>query len=417
MSIIRNITRIPFISNFTHLSMIQVSNAIIQLLLFPIIIRVIGMEAFGTVSVALAYATIMGILVNYGTSLSGVKEMATTSNSQQRSVVYTETIALRLMVLMIPFICLLFTPLLEAKYQQLFIFSTPLIVAEVLNPLCFYTGLQKILPHNIANLLSKLLAAAAILLGIQQPSDAYLVNCILGTSSLISYLCLHIYLHKQWQIQWVGIQWKKVIKLLKQNLPLAGNNLTAQVQQSLLIFFLSGYSSSVILGAYAVCDKIVWSFRLFIIAFASAVFPEAVRQFQLNPTHARKMKKHLNQLFAVLFTIIGTAIAVWPEPLVWLVTGQQDETTILFVRLISFVPLVAALNAFNVIELLVRDKYQQLFKAGLCLMIAALILSIVLIQSTNIVLWGLYPLAIEIISLCIYLFFLSNLKKIYDTNA
>ncbi len=56
-------------TNFMHLGMIQVSNALVQLLLFPFIIRKTGLEAFGPVVVANSYAALMGLIVNYGTSI------------------------------------------------------------------------------------------------------------------------------------------------------------------------------------------------------------------------------------------------------------------------------------------------------------------------------------------------------------
>lgn len=238
MSIMPNITRIPIISNFTHLSMIQVSNAIMQLLLFPIIIRVVGMEAFGKVSVAFAYASTMGILVNYGTSLSTIKDIASATNHHQRSVVYTETLLLRIVVVIIPCICLFLTPLLKNDYTVLFLFATPVILAEVFNPLSFYTGLEKILPYNIANLAAKLLSTAGILLWVQKPDDAYLVNCIFGMASICCFVFLHLHLHQHWQIRWTHVQKDRVFALLKQNFPLTGNNLTVQLQQSLFLLSL-----------------------------------------------------------------------------------------------------------------------------------------------------------------------------------
>lgn len=406
MSIIRNITRIPIINNFTHLSMIQVSNAIMQLLLFPIIIRVVGMEAFGKVSVAFAYATTMGILVNYGTSLSGIKDTASASNAQQRSVVYSEILLLRFIVVLIPCLGLLLTPFLQNDYTVLFLFATPLIVAEVLNPLCFYTALEKILPYNIANLTAKLLSTAGILLWVQRPDDAYLVNFIFGITSMCCFLFIHLHLHKHWQIRWTHVKKDRVFALLKQNFPLTGNNLTVQLQQSLFLFFLSGYSNPIILGAYAVCDKIVWSFRLFIIAFCGAIFPTAIRIFQESPAKAMHQKRQINLLFTVVFGIAGIILIVWPQLAVWLFTGEQDPTIIRYVQSVGFVPLLAALNALNVIELLIKNQYKELFQIGLIVLGATLIVSWWIAASGLSNLFGYYLLFTETIALIAYLIFL-----------
>ena len=62
--------------NFNNLGFIQISNIAVQLLLFPIILRTIGIESFGLVTVINAYSLLAGVFINYGTNQSGIKDIA-----------------------------------------------------------------------------------------------------------------------------------------------------------------------------------------------------------------------------------------------------------------------------------------------------------------------------------------------------
>ena len=62
--------------SFANLSFIQGSNVLIQLLLIPIITRIVGLQEFGLVMLASSYAALVSIFINYGSNQSGVKDVA-----------------------------------------------------------------------------------------------------------------------------------------------------------------------------------------------------------------------------------------------------------------------------------------------------------------------------------------------------
>jgi hypothetical protein len=78
----------------------------------------------------------------------------------------------------------------------------------------------------------------------------------------------------------------------------------------------------------------------------------------------------------------------------------------------SLVPLLLALNANNVLTLLLEKGYQSLFIISILILGATFLLSFFLAQFGNPQAMGWYPLAIESSCLLIYLFF-TNKKSSY----
>jgi hypothetical protein len=77
-------------------------------------------------------------------------------------------------------------------------------------------------------------------------------------------------------------------------------------------------------------------------------------------------------------------------------------------RLFSLVPLVIALNANNVLTLLLQNKYAALFYISVLILVATALLSVCIIFTRNTTLVGWYPLFIETICLCIYTYFIKT---------
>ncbi len=107
-------------------------------------------------------------------------------------------------------------------------------------------------------------------------------------------------------------------------------------------------------------------------------------------------------------TIVLFAAAPW---VVLLLTGKHDPLATTYVRAISLVPFFAALNAMNVIDLLVKGKYNYLFHIGLILCSIAVLVSLLFVYFGDNRQYGYYPLIIEACSLPLYIGFIRNLKQ------
>ncbi|OLY93401.1 hypothetical protein BUE76_17055 [Cnuella takakiae] len=399
-------------TNFLHLGMIQVSNALLQLLLFPLIIRNTGLEAFGLVVVANSFAALAGLLVNFGTSISGVQAVTSLRGDRHAlSVLFTQTMLLRLLLLLPVVGCLPMVYLLAPPYFTYILPAFVLVVAEALNPLYFFNGQENLLPFNMANLAAKLVSALLVLVFVNGAADAPLVNLLLGLPALLAYMVLNIVLFRQYQLHW---QWQGVAgmwQMLRKNMPLTGNNLAVQLQQSFFLFVLSAAASPLVLAGYAIIDKIIWGFRLVLIAFSNALFPRAVQIAIVDPAIARQRKKQINTLLTVLFTLVALVLYLFPSQVVWVFSGTAEPRSASLVKAICWVPLLAALNTLNVLEMLVQHRYNQIFRIAILLTLVTITASLLIIKvaGTNYIGW--YPFIVEAAALGFYTFFLYRNKK------
>ena len=64
------------IENFSYLTLIQVFNLVLPLIIYPYLIRVLGKEVYGTIIFTQTVATYFTIFINFGFNIFGAKEIA-----------------------------------------------------------------------------------------------------------------------------------------------------------------------------------------------------------------------------------------------------------------------------------------------------------------------------------------------------
>ena len=398
-------SNLPFLSNFINLGFIQVCNAVIQILLFPIIFHIIGIKEFGYVGVANSYAGLVSLLINYGTNQSGIKDIAINKqNKNQLSNIFYSVYYTRILLFLISLIALGVLYYIQVPLLHYFILANVIIVAEVFNPFFFFVGMEKLFIFNVANLLSKVSSGLLIIFFVTSSSSGSFVNLYLGSGNLVFYLLLTFYAINRYGLSQYAIHSSDIKGLLCKNFFLAGNNLSVQLQQSFFVFTLSGSVNPLVLGAYTFCDKIVWSFRLILIAFSSAVYPRAAITYHLKKEDWFLQKRRLNLILIIVFLTAAAALFFLAPSVVLLLTKTTDALTIHYIRCISLVPLISALNALNVIELLIGNSYSSLFKMGLALMVLTSVNSFLFLRA-GVGYFGYYPITMEICGLLMCLYF------------
>jgi O-antigen/teichoic acid export membrane protein len=413
-----SLIRLPLttVINFIHLSSIQVSNALLQLLLFPIIIRVVGLSEFGHVMVANSYASLLGIVINYGTNQSGIKDIALYKNNPEiLSQKFYRIFSTRLLLFLVSLLVLPILYVAGIPYFQYFLFATTLVIAEVINPIFFFIGIEKLFAFNLANLLSKLLSILLVLLFVNGANNANRVNFYLGLSNIILYAPLIIYATRKFSVRFYLPGLPMIWLFIKENFSLFINNISVQLQQSVFLFAVSAAGNPIVLGAYALCDKIIWSFRLLIIAFSNAIYPRCTILYHQHFDEWQKFKRSINKSLIVSFFFSGLLFIIFPALIVHIFTGQKNDLTIFYLKAIAFVPLIMALNSMNVLELLIKNAYTAIFSISLIVLSFAIGISLLFIWVKAPMWYPFYPLCIETACLLFYRYYL-NKKNFVSTH-
>jgi len=391
------------LSNFFNLSSIQISNTLLLILIIPIITRVIGIEEFGIIMFASRFSQLAGAVVNYGTSQSGVRDVAANlEDIKKLSIVYYNTLCIRTFIFLLFLILLLGLQHFHIKYYTYILLSVPIVLAEVLNPLFFYIGTERLRVFNIVNLASNVLCILLLALFIKKPNDSVSVNFILGSVNALTYLGLLIYAIPQFKISFYLPLKKELLKIGKDNFYLTVNNISVHLQQSIMIFALTKWGNTSLLGAYSLCDRIIGQCRNLLITISNALYPNSVHYYKQSTTLWNVYRKKIKYLVASVFLAGSILLYLLADFVVYTLTKEHNAIAVVFLRTMAIVPTVAALNFSNVLDQLLKNNTVYIFRIALILFIVSLMVAYTLLNFGNFMFIGTFTLIIETSALIMY---------------
>jgi O-antigen/teichoic acid export membrane protein len=410
---LNNLRSTNILSNFFNLSSIQVSNILLLFITIRLITSTVGIDGFGMVTNAYRFSILAAAIVNYGTVQSGVRDTAFHfSDPLKLSVVFYNTIFIRLLIFCLFLIGLFVLYWFDVDDYSYILLSTPIVLAEVINPLCFYIGIEKIRIFNVCNMAANIAAILAIMIFIKGPADAPWVNLILGTGNLIIYGGLLIYFAYRFKLRFHIPAKSEILIIGKSNFYLTVNGLSANLQQSIIIFALK-YSNSSLLGAYALSDRIIAQYRNILNLVANAVYPYAATIYKQDTGLWNAYRKKSKYLFAGIFLIGGILIYVFADLIVYTLSTSHDANAITILRIMAFVPVISALNVFSVLDILLKNNHLALFKIAIILVITATITAFILVGfNKDTLLVACFTLIVEAYGWLLYEYvILKSLKK------
>jgi len=400
----------PTISQFAALLMLNVSNAVFQLLVIPILIHYATPIKLGVYFIALSFGVLASILVNFGSAQTAVVELRRANNEHEKAIICAETLAIRFYPLWIAvFVTIGVAAITDKGIYYLAVL--PMLFAEFINPQFYLTAEYKISRYSIFNIIIR-----ALVLGIIYffRNNEQLIFIALFSSGLGILLLNVLFFRQAFFAAHIHTLWpnfKRILALIKTHTLIVGNGITVHLQQSLFLFALPAFASPIFLSAYGLIDKLISSCRMMVNAYSAAVMPKAAGEHLQGNEQWRKLKKQQNSILALACVCGGLVLYFFPHFILSLLLLGKSNVDAAFMmeatrllKLIAVVPLLIALNVLNVAELILDKKFKSYFGAGLIVLLVAVLFILFLYLGLPNYTLGYYPMIIE--GACLVIYFL-----------
>ena len=397
--------------NFFNIGIVQASSMLLQLLTVPVIIRQYGLTIFGEIALSTSVAYLFGNIINYGTNQTAVKYIAVSKSSNLKLAgLFSQTLQLR---------CFVFVGSLLAVYTiskftflnvLIWISILPILLAEIFNPLFFLLGIEKVqwLSWNV--LVARILSFLMIIFLYIDYHTAFFLNLFVGVPLLLVYVSLLVFIIFKYKIRIRVVSIKVLINQLVNNFYVTFNGSIGMLQQSIFLFFVASSFNSTIIGAYGLVDKILNAFRQLVSAFSSAIYPRAAVLYNMGKFNWLKFRKNIQIGYLLCSVLTGIVLFIFPQQLVRLISKDVNIYAVEFTRLLSFAFIFLSLNANNIIDLLLAEKFKSMFYISIAILFSTLLISYILSKDYVQLSIGWYPFLIEATCFLIYTFAIKKLK-------
>jgi polysaccharide transporter, PST family len=334
--------------NFFHLSLLRGINMLSPFVLYPYLIRTVGMEYFGHITVAFAVSTYLSLVGDYGFQQSAVRETAANREDHQRisNLYWTVTLAKPVLVLGTALVMFLISCALTSDWRISLVYISGFFIAlgEAMTPVWFFQGMEKMQNLVYSNLLTRILGLLLVVLFVREASDYVWAMPMLGIGTLAGAALSNFYLlPRAGAVLPLSACQLGFKNQFKSGYPFFLRNVALSAYAQIPVFILKAHAPAAVVGHFGVADRIVAMLKAVLAAFSVAIFPPLVA---LKPKGHAALVEYVRKYFRpyLAAVVVGSGVLfVFAEPIIRWYSGSDPAPIVPVLRAMAFLPISLAL--------------------------------------------------------------------------
>lgn len=335
-------------TNFTNFGIFQLIYYIAPLVTIPYIVRVVGPEKFGIISLAQALAYYFSVIAEYGYGISGVQYIA---QNQKDNLKCSEIVKNIFIIQILMTLCCLIILIFILKvyppfrsYQNIFLYAFLTVPANILLALWFYLGMEKVKYINYVSFTSRLLYIVAIFLLIKKIDDYYLIPLLNSLSFLIAAIySLYLMINK------FKIRFTKNVKIkfyiyLKNDISIYISIFFTNLYRNSNILILGLIAPEAAVGFYSAGEKIIKAIQGAFTPITQVLYPYVSRIKITSMTRSMTIIRRLLIIMGCLSLIISLFIIMLSKKVALLLFGPEFLSTGSIIAIASSVIFFGVIN-------------------------------------------------------------------------
>lgn len=293
--------------NFLYLFTNQFFNLIIPLLVFPFLVKTLGLASFGLYSLAYAGVIFCFMFCDYGFNFSGSKYIAINRDDvEKRDEAFSTILSLKLGIAVLISAIWVIYILLNPKFKGFELFGMlfiGMIFGNAINLQWFFQGLEKLGWFSTVNSSIKLVSNILILLLVKSPKDMYIIPLVYSISFLLSGIITILIAVYSVNVKVKFFSFHNYTAFLKEGLDYFITISTTSLVFNGTIIILSFFEKNIlIIGAFSAIDRVLKILVSVYVPYSTAIYPRNMANFQISEEKG-KMSVFKYGSIALVFSI------------------------------------------------------------------------------------------------------------------
>ncbi len=192
---------IKLIENFSYLSVLQLLNLVLPLLILPYLLRTLGSHTYGLVIYSQTVLGYFVVLINFGFTVTATKEISIHRDSPEKlneimSSVYIIKFLLFLISVSVLAIFIFMIPEFK-EYKLLYFLTLWLCVYELIFPTHYFQGIEEMKFITIITLISRVILFSFIFIFVKEDNDYLLVPVFNGIGAVVAGIISQVIVYKK----------------------------------------------------------------------------------------------------------------------------------------------------------------------------------------------------------------------------
>lgn len=301
--------------NFLYLFANQFFNLIIPLLVFPFLVKILGLELFGLYSLTYAGVIFCFMFCDYGFNFSGSKYIAINQlDIPKRDCAFSTIISLKFFIALLISVFWALFILLDSRFENNIFFGLlfiGMIIGNALNLQWFFQGIEQLGWYSTVNSVIKLLSNILILFLIKGPKDIYIIPLVYSISFLLSGVITVFISIYSVKVKFNFLSFNSYKLFLKEGFDYFVTISTTSLVFNGTIIILSFFEKNIlIIGAFSALDRIIKILVSVYVPYSTAVYPRNMANFHISIEKGKQSVVKYGSI-ALIFAFICIVMVGW----------------------------------------------------------------------------------------------------------
>lgn len=305
-------------------------------------------------------------------------------NKEKVNEIFSSVMIIKFGLLLLSFIIMSIIIFSFDKFRQdwlIYYLTFGMVIGQVLFPVWFFQGMERMKYITILNILAKLIFTVAIFIFVREVSDYIYVPLLNAVGFIVAGIMALWIVFKDFGIKFVKPNMNTLKMQLKEGWHIFISTVAISLYRNFNVFILGLYTHNIIVGYYSIAERILMAIQSLQVVMGQALFPYFSYKFRyLNLYESIKFMLKYFKVILLFYLILFIITYIFSEKLVFFVSGKIFLTTILDLKIMAIVIIIGGLNYYFGILGLVNLGLSDIFSkivliAGLLHIILATILS------------------------------------------
>lgn len=264
------------VKSIFHLFLVRGSIYLFPFITLPVITRSLGVSQFGILSIFLAAQQYLIMLVEYGFTLTGARDIARASSRIDESVILSEIFACRALIFLF---CVLavgvsYTILPEYGYAGCYLILLLSVMSSIFNQTHFFIGKERTGFIVFSTSLTRVLSILIVVIFVREKSDIYIAMLAYSMNVALPNVLSSFYLRYTLKYRnTCELSWVKIKARFKSGFDIFISNVFTNIYSTMTLMYLGSARGSTETGYYSSADKLKAAAQGILSPIAQAFFP------------------------------------------------------------------------------------------------------------------------------------------------
>jgi len=317
---------------------LQGANFIIPLIILPYLVRTLGAETFGLVMFAQAFILFFNVIVDFGFSLSGVREVSINRGDHQKlEEIFNAIMTIKLLLIVVSFIIMVGIVVTFERFTNdyiLYFITFGWVIGQALFPIWFFQGIEKMKYITIFKVIAQLLSLVAIVVFVNNPNDYLLVPLFNSLGFIAVGVISIIIILKEFKFKLFILKLNVLNNYFKESSHFFLSRAAVSIYTSSNAFVLGLFTNNTMVGYYSIAEKLYIALQALYMPIVNVLYPYISKERNI------KLFKKIFKLAIIFNFVLVFGLYFMAPYLVELISGNQIIESIEVFRIFILVAII-----------------------------------------------------------------------------